>query len=339
MNTTPFKPTHILGIDVAKKSFQVALATPETPEQTLDHNFENTAKGHRSLLSWLRKHCEPSGLHACMEATGPCGDELALFLDKHLGAFSLEQPRRIKGYAHCRMMRSKSDPADARMIAHYCATQKPRTWKRPSDGQLRLRAASRRRDCLIIQIQGEKNRLEQTSDRFVRKDIKVHLRHLQQRLAQTEEEITTIIHADVKLSEDLKLLVSIGGIGMCSGSILLAEIADTEELESARQLAAYAGVTPRHHQSGTSGTGRTPMSKNGSARLRKALFYPAMSAMRYNPACKAFAERLRAKGKKQIVIIGAVMTKLLHIIYGVLKSRKPFDPVYHLKSQPQPAKV
>lgn len=80
------------------------------------------------------------------------------------------------------------------------------------------------------------------------------------------------------------------------------------------------------------------MSKNGSARLRKALFYPAMSAMRYNPVCIAFAERLRAKGKKQIVIIGAVMTKLLHLIYGVLKSRKPFDPTHHLKFEAQPQK-
>lgn len=339
MKATSFKPTHVLGIDVAKKSYQVALANRDDPETTLDRNFENNTKGHRALLAWLSKHGTPSQIHACMEATGPCGDELALFLDKHLGAFSLEQPRRIKGYARCRMMRSKSDPADARMIAHYCATQKPRTWKRPSDGQLQLRAASRRRDCLLVQIQGEENRLEQTSDRFVRKDIKAHLRHLQQRLASTEEQITKAIKADAKLSKDLDLLVSIRGIGVCSGAIILAEITDTDELASARQLAAYAGVTPRHHQTGTSGTTHTPMSKNGSSRLRKALFYPAMSAMRYNPACKAFAERLQAKGKKQIVILGAIMTKLLHIIYGVLKSQKPFDPQHHLKFQPETAEA
>ena len=78
------------------------------------------------------------------------------------------------------------------------------------------------------------------------------------------------------------------------------------------------------------------MSKNGSSRLRKALFYPAMSAMRYNPACKAFAERLRAKGKKPIVIIGAVMTKLLHLIFGDLRSGEPFDPTRHLQHQTQP---
>ena len=322
--------------DVAKKTFQVALTTVEEPEKTSDHSFDNTTSGHRALLTWLGKRCKPATLHACMEATGPCGDELALFLDAHIGKLSVEQPRRIKGYAHCRMMRSKSDPADARMIAHYCATQKPRAWKRPSEGQLHLRATSRRRESLLAQRQAEKNRLEQTSDRFVRKDIAAHLRHLDSRIASIEKEIRSLTKADEQLASAIKLITTIGGIGVTSGTSILAEIPLVEDLEDARQLAAYAGVTPRHHQSGTSGSTHTPMSKNGSSRLRKALFYPAMSAMRYNPACKAFADRLRAKGKKSIVIIGAVMTKLLHLIFGVLRSGKPFDPNFHLQHQPQP---
>jgi transposase len=88
-------------------------------------------------------------------------------------------------------------------------------------------------------------------------------------------------------------------------------------------MPAYAGGTPRIFRSGTSGRTRTPMSKAGNRHIRKALFFPAMSAMRFNPICKAFAERLKEKGKPSIVIIGAVMTKLLHLIYGVLKSH-PF---------------
>jgi len=335
MKTTLIKLTHVLGIDVAKKTFQVALASVEEPGKTIDHNFDNTAKGHRALLSWLRKRCKTVELHACMEATGPCGDELATFLDTHIARLSVEQPRRIKGYANCRMMRSKSDPADARMIAHYCATQKPRAWKRPGGGQLRLRAASRRRDSLIGQLHAEKNRLGQTSDPFVCKDIRTHLRHLEVRIAVLEKEIRAIIKSDEKLATALDLLTSIGGIGITSASIILAEIPDVANLDDARQLAAYAGVTPRHHQSGTSGSTHTPMSKNGSARLRKALFYPAMSALRFNPVCQTFGQRLLAKGKKKIVVIGAVMTKLMHLIFGVLKSGKPFDAKHHLQYHPK----
>jgi transposase len=77
-------------------------------------------------------------------------------------------------------------------------------------------------------------------------------------------------------------------------------------------------------------------SKAGNRHIRKALFFPAMSAMRFNPICKAFAERLKEKGKPSIVIIGAVMTKLLHLIYGVLKSEKPFNPDILKKAQITP---
>lgn len=75
------------------------------------------------------------------------------------------------------------------------------------------------------------------------------------------------------------------------------------------------------------------MSKAGNRHIRKLLFFPAMSAIRFNPVCKAFAARLAAQGKPPIVIIGAVMTKLLHIIYGVLKHGQPFNPNHHRKAE------
>jgi transposase len=125
----------------------------------------------------------------------------------------------------------------------------------------------------------------------------------------------------------------INGIGKKSGTQIISELPDLTNFPTGRELSAYAGVTPRHFQSGTSGKTRTPMSKAGNSQLRKHLFFPAMSAMRYNPICKEFAARLKAQGKPQIVIIGAIMNKLLHIIYGVLKHQKPFDPEYLKKHE------
>ena len=83
-------------------------------------------------------------------------------------------------------------------------------------------------------------------------------------------------------------------------------------------------MNPKQNQSGTSINGRTRLSKMGNANLRKAFYMPAVVALRYNPIIKAFSERLKASGKMMMVIIGAAMRKLLHIIYGVLKSGKPF---------------
>jgi len=75
----------------------------------------------------------------------------------------------------------------------------------------------------------------------------------------------------------------------------------------------------------------TSMSRAGSSRLRKALFSPAMSAMRCNPLGRTFGQRLKENGRKSIVVIGAIMTKLLHLIFGLLRSGKPFNPS-HLPS-------
>jgi transposase len=334
MKSQEIKLTHSLGIDIAKDTFQAALMPLGAPGTYREKSFENTSKGHSALLAWIGKYSGPAAVHACMEATGPYGDALACLLDGKVARLSVENPKRIKGYGSCRNQRSKSDPADARLIAHYCATQSPPAWRRPSAAEFKLRALSRRLDSLKIQLNAEKNRLEVTLDRFLQKDIKAHLRFLENHLKSVEAELPATIQADPVLAKNHGLLCGIKGVGPLSGAIILAELPDLACLRDARQLAAYAGVTPRHKQSGTSGSNYTPMSKAGSSRLRKALFFPAMSAMRYNPLCITFADRLKEKGKRPIVVIGAVMTKLLHLIFGILRSGKPFNPQYQNQTNP-----
>jgi transposase len=99
-----------------------------------------------------------------------------------------------------------------------------------------------------------------------------------------------------------------------------------KEYRSAREAAAYSGLTPRQIESGTSVRGRTRLSKIGNSRVRAALYWPAITAMRFNPLIKEMGERLRERGKCEMLIIGAAMRKLVHLAYGVLKTRKPFDP-------------
>jgi hypothetical protein len=71
---------------------------------------------------------------------------------------------------------------------------------------------------------------------------------------------------------------------------------------------------------------RAKLSKVGAPRLRKALYFPAIVAIKHNPYIKELSERLRRRGKCSMQIIGAAMRKLVHLAYGVLKSGKPFDP-------------
>jgi transposase len=107
---------------------------------------------------------------------------------------------------------------------------------------------------------------------------------------------------------------------------LIAEYPDLKAFASARAMVAFAGLNPQHHDSGRSIHGKPRLSKKGAGRLRKGLYWPAIVAMRYNPVLQAFADRLLARGKPKMVIIAAVMRKLIHLVYGVLKSGQPFDP-------------
>ena len=93
-----------------------------------------------------------------------------------------------------------------------------------------------------------------------------------------------------------------------------------------RDLVAYVGLCPRLCSSGSSLHGPTPLTKRGNAVVRRALYFPAMNAVRFNPCLKPFYHRLLAKGKPKMVALAAVMRKLLHLVYGVLLSGQPFDP-------------
>jgi transposase len=107
---------------------------------------------------------------------------------------------------------------------------------------------------------------------------------------------------------------------------LLPIEADLKSVIFIRRVAAYAGLVPRERRSGSSVRGRTCLSKIGNARLRKALYFPAITALRSSDFFKAWANPLRERGKSKMSVIGAAMRKLIHLAYGVLKTGKPFDP-------------
>ena len=108
---------------------------------------------------------------------------------------------------------------------------------------------------------------------------------------------------------------------------------DVTRFDSANQLAAYAGLTPRNHDSGSSIHRRGRLVKTGNSRFRTALFMPALAAMVHNPIVQDLVQRLQEKGKNRMTIVGAVMRKLVHLAYGVLKTGKPFDPDYLVNVQ------
>jgi transposase len=173
----------------------------------------------------------------------------------------------------------------------------------------------------------EENRLEAGSAvAAVRSSVEEHVAYLAAEIKRTEALIRNHIENNPTLKEQSALLDSIPGVGSTTAALLLAEIVDVTQYKSARQVAAYAGLVPRERRSGSSVRGRTRLSKIGNARLRKALYFPAITALRCSDFFKAWAKGLRERGKCKMCVIGAAMRKLIHLAFGVLKTGQPFDP-------------
>ena len=111
-------------------------------------------------------------------------------------------------------------------------------------------------------------------------------------------------------------------------AIIMSFLSDLSKFSSAKQITAFVGLNPKQIQSWASVNCLTRLSKTGHREIRKNLYMPALSAIRFNPIIKKFYNNLLSRGKSKMCAIGAVMRKMLHIIYGVLKSGKEFDENY-----------
>lgn len=313
-----------LGIDIAKLKFNVCLINLSGK---LKHKlFPNTSSGFEQLCEWLSRQ-GVQRVHACMEATGTYGDGLAHFLYQAGHTVSVTNPAAIKAFAGSRLSRTKTDKVDAELIARFCLAQAPVAWTPLPQEVRELQALVRRLESLIEMRVMEENRLSSgITVVSVRHSVEEHLAYLNEQIKRTEELIRHHINGHPTLKQQSELLDSIPGIAETTAALLLAEITDITQYRSARQVAAYAGLVPRERQSGSSVRGRTRLSKIGNARLRKALYFPAITALRCSPFFQAWAEGLRGRGKSKMSVICAVMRKLVHLAYGVLKTGTPFDP-------------
>lgn len=321
---------HVLGIDIGKATFDVALTQDNRRYEPAQ--FTNDTEGMAQLVEWLNAH-QAQDLHVCMEATGRYGEHLALRLYEDGYQVSVVNPMQIHAYGKSKLRRNKNDRLDAQLIADFCWTQHPSLWIPCSEVRREAQEISRHIDTLMTDLQRKKNQLSSgiTSPRL-KASMEKTIHFLDEEIRLLEQELLDLFTQDAQSREDLELLVSIPGIGQRTACRFLAEV-DVSLFAQAPQLAAYAGLTPTEHSSGTSVRKKSRLSKAGNRRLRTLFFMPALSAHRFNPIIASFRARLLAGGKAKMCVVGAVMRKLLHLAYGVLKTRKPFDP-NHVQSIP-----
>jgi transposase len=317
-----------VGIDVSQHWLDVECAPARGNVSTA--RFDNNAAGHRALCAWITKR--GTAARVVLEATGVYSFDIALALHRATRiAVMVANPRAIKDFRGALLQRACTDACAATVLRQFAQRMEFVAWTPPRPAVLELRAVARRLEALTAMQTQEKNRLHAASvsadaSPLLRGDIEAHLDQLRQRIASLQQQARALVAGDPQLQQAYQHLCTIKGVGALSAAALLAELATLPAGLSARQWVAYAGLDPRPVQSGTSVQGPPHISKMGNVRLRRALFMPALVALRHNEPVQRFGAELRAKGKAELVIIVAVMRKLLHAIYGMLRTGTDFDP-------------
>lgn len=311
-----------VGIDVAKASLQVCVLTSPVQQQS----FTNTKAGWKALDNYL---CQWQDVWVALEATGTYGDGVTHSLFEAQYRVSVVNPARIKAYGKSQMKRHKTDAIDAHLIADFCRSQQPLLWQPMGAETEELRELVRHLDDLKQSRQREKNRLEaKPKSPIVVKQIEQLIGYLDKQIEQANEHIRRHIDQHPHLKAQSDLLTSIPGIGFQTSVQVLAQLGDLTRYDNVRQVVAMVGLDPSLRQSGSSLNYTVGIARMGHARLRAALYMPAIVAARCNPILKVFAQRMVSKGLKPLQVIVAVMRKLLHLAYGVIKNQLPFDPHY-----------
>lgn len=321
-----------LGIDVSKKTLDICLMLEGVRGRLKTKKVKNDFKAVHIITEWLEHHnCTISDTHIIMEPTGVYHELLATGLHLAGGKVSLANPHRTSEFARGMDILTKTDKVDAWMLACYGALKQPEAWAPPAEEIRHLSALLKRRDILVSDAIREKNRLEKYRATHTPEAIIISaenmLARLNDELAKIELMLKQHVESHLCLKKDYELLTSIKSVGPQLGLNMLV-IIRSHDFRCAEQVAAFLGVAPVEKRSGTSVRGRSRMSKIGPPEIRAKLYLAALCGLRFNKAMKTMYERLCLIGKAKMVAIGALMRKLIHWCFGVLKSGRKFDIDY-----------
>jgi transposase len=326
------KKRYFLGNDIAKETFDFCLLTRKKV-CLWRGQLSNNAAGFEALVAGLKaRGINLKEVHFALEATGVYGRALLAALHSAGLVVSELNPAQVKFFGISYLRRTKNDRVDAELIALYCLERQPMASRPLRALERQLKVLVHEREARVNEQNRERNRRH--TDQFqaaalppiVRVQRRKRLEQLKAQIAQLDAAIAALLSSDAQLSQQAKLLCTIPGIALCTAAKLLSELAG-KEFSSARQLAAYAGLTPTEQRSGKTLYGKTRLSKIGNAFLRKALYMPASVARRWCKPIATWAQELQARHLAPLAIRGAIMRKLLHIVFGVLRHRQPFNPL------------
>lgn len=331
----------VVGIDVAQKELVVSLGKMDQEASTHIYaykTFLNNEKGFTAMILWVKKQTDAdSPLRYVMEATGVYHEAVAYFLSDKAYSVSIVMPNKITNFFRTLETKTVTDKSMSEAIALFGLEKKVEDWIQPKKVFRELRQITRERDQLIAERTLLKNQLhaeqieaypsEQTISR-----IKIRVKMVNGQLKEILAEITAAIKNDTEIARSVNLLTSIPGVGVLTAAVIMAETNGFELIRSKKQLTSYAGLDVKEKESGTSVKGKPRISKRGNRHLRKAMYMPALSAIRHSERYKAVFVRIVSRNGIKMKGAVAVQRKLLEMTYTIYKTQKPYL-VDHLQTQ------
>ena len=301
--------TIVVGIDVSKDRLDISVHPAGTALE-----YSRDAAGIEGLIGTLAPLAPQL---VAVEATGGFETVVAASLAAAGLPVVVVNPAQVRSFANALGKRAKTDAIDAQVIAQFAAATKPPVRALADAATQALADLVTRRRQIIQMIVAEGQREKRASVR-ARKSIQRLLKSLHAELSEIDAEIDESVRGSAIWREKENLLASVPGVGSGTARTMLAELPELGTLNR-RQIAALAGLAPFTRQSGK-WRGKSFIG-GGRASVRTALFMAAMTAMRCNPALRAFHHRLRAAGKPKMVALIAVARKLLTILNAILRDK------------------
>jgi transposase len=331
----------VAGIDVAQDELVVSLGSMDDAIEASVYAFKtfaNKPTGFAALLVWISKHSSPDvPVRFVMEATGAYHEKLAYYLTDQGRQVSIVLPNKISNYVKTLEIKTVTDKTASQAICQFGLGRKLEIWQKPKKIFRDLKQLTRERDQIVAERTIAKNQLhaEQAgafpNERSIaRLNQRIDLFNSHEK--EINIEIGDAIKTDKELTRKINIITSIPGIGKLTATIVVAETNGFELIRSKKQLVSYSGLDIKEKQSGTSVKGKPRISKKGNRHLRKAMYMPALTAIRNDEHFKTIFVRLVAKHGIKMKAAVAVQRKLMELIYIIWKTDKKYEKNYLQKA-------
>lgn len=320
-----------VGVDIASASFTACVGTTPWTLTVKPVKFANQEEGFVAFLGWLNEQgLRPESTVVCMEATGVYSEGLAYFLYARGYPVTVEPPLKIQ--RKFPINAGKADDLDCQYIAEYACRYVDQLsfWQPRAEILEQVKVLLTTRQHFSVQLTGHKNALhalnrKQVSSALAKQVHQTMIQQISRSIKDIDQEIHRLIDSDPTFKQTLLLLLSVPGIGLQLVAHLLILMQETRD---PRTLAAFIGICPIKHQSGSS-VYATPTSRHyGPPTIRKLLSLAACSVRTHKKPFQHYFFRKAAQGKHKKLILNNIQNKLLKIACAVVRSQQPYLPTY-----------